>query len=232
MNDWAAVVPKSLEAGRADGEGGERGLPLRGFIRWDEDETNPHTCPGTARVWAAIHCSHLNTHTCTHSYAKAGALVSASFWIHTSPVTLSFLLTEQMPALLWLKLLSQGFHQRLLPPLSLPCPSLLSSNFSAISRSCITRGCMVLQENMEELKGTKTLVVDVMWAQGGDTHAVRGGQHFNMLICKICVCKNYLKHVFRDKAVGTSEVMFVSTPQNKKGILNLGFQPNNKSNNK
>ena len=76
------------------------------------------------------------------------------------------------------------------------------------------------------------LVVDVMWAQGGDTHAVRGGQHFNMLICKICIGKKYHKHVFRDKAVGTSDLMFVSTPQNKKGILNLGFWLHNKSNNK
>ena len=181
--------------------------PLRGFIRWDDDETNPHTCPGTARVGAATHCSHLNAQAFTRSSAEAGALVSASFGIHTSPVTLSFLLTEQMPALLWLKLLSQGFHQRLLPSLSLslslslPCPSLLSSNFSAISRSCITGGCVVLQENMEELKGTKTLMVDVMWAQGGDTQAIGGGQHFNMLICKICKWEKYLKRVFRDKAV-------------------------------
>lgn len=87
---------------------------------------------------------------------EAGTLISASFWTHASPVTLAFLLTEQMPALLWLKLLSLGFHHGLSPSFSAVLLSLLFSNFSALSNSYITGGSVVLQENTEDLKGTET----------------------------------------------------------------------------
>lgn len=63
---------------------------------------------------SAVFLTLINTHAFILQSTGASTLISDSFWIHTSPVTLSSLLTEQMPALLWLKLLSLGF-QMLLP---------------------------------------------------------------------------------------------------------------------
>lgn len=137
------IVPKSLETaggrgGWEDAEGGEEAGP--------SPPPPPLSCVGSATettmrqiltymqvlcVWTTVFLTLIHTHAFTLLSTEAGTLISASFWMHTYPVTLSFLLTEQMPALLWLKLLSLGFHQRPLPlsPSSAPLSLFLLALF-------------------------------------------------------------------------------------------------------
>lgn len=127
---------------------GETGLPLWWFIHRDNAETNSHISPGAVcacvsglpfiAVVPTLIQMHINT--AVHRSRNAhNSLVSE----YTLPLwRFSFLLTEQMPALLWL-CCCRIFIRGLPPALFLPC-MVLSLLFllilSSLSSSYIT-GC-------------------------------------------------------------------------------------------
>lgn len=123
------IVPKSLAGGerwRMGREGGrwrgETGLPPCGFIHWDDGETNPHICPGTACASGLPFIALFLTHIRTPVHREA--LTSASFWIHV-PCDARFSADITNACALVIKAAVTGFSSEAsLPPFSICCGSL------------------------------------------------------------------------------------------------------------
>lgn len=120
-----------------------------------------------------------------HAAVCRGRKAHISLVLNTSPVTLSFLLTEQMPALLWLKLLSLGFHQRLLsPPLLSFCCGSLDWFLSFITQLHHWR----LDDAPGEHGAPEgKLLTAVMWADGRGTE-VTGGVDQSLCVENTLIC--------------------------------------------
>lgn len=150
-------MPKSLEEGWEDGEGGEEGrLPHPPRQWWDNSPLYVqvlHVCV-SGLPFVAVFLT--LTHTCIHTPVLRGR--SASLWIHTSPpVDAVFSADRTNACALVIKAAVTGFSSEassslslllLQPQLSFSLYSF--SNFSALSRSHITGGSIVLQEEHGE----------------------------------------------------------------------------------